>query len=215
MRSLPTILALSLVTVLLAACGDLTSAPQDVSVGSAGPGRTLVLEPVIVVAECDPYTSISWCEDDGDGDCMTSNVGPETDLMGLSGCGETGGTKPVPPPGEDPQKTPYQVGPLAWAACVLAVLGSAYSVDQVAGTFTEWWGAQQDLESARRMLDAIRANPAAVSQETVALWEFRVEYHRNRRDAAMNSLVGATNTSYWALAGAAAACGAAAFLPTP
>jgi hypothetical protein len=104
---------------------------------------------------------------------------------------------------------------LAWAACVLAVLGTTYSVDQVADAFTKWWDAQRAYESAKRTLDAIYANPQAVSPETAGLWEFRVEYHRDRRDAAMNAVSDATNTSYWALAGAAVACGAAVFLPTP
>jgi hypothetical protein len=119
------------------------------------------------------------------------------------------------PPPYYPPPSGFNDGPLAWATCVLAVLVTTYSVDQVADAFTTRWDAQRAYESARRTLDAIYANPQAVSPETVGLWEFRVEYHRYRRDAAMSSVSDATNTSYWALAGAAVACGAAAFLPTP
>jgi hypothetical protein len=206
------------------ACAD---APTAVTypLSGAGVSRTeYVLPPIKVIGECDPLLSIDWCSGGG-GTCASSTPAPgladpmEATVMGCpggdgggtgSGSGGSGGT--VSPPAAP---TPFNEGPLAWAACVLAVLGATYSVDQVAGQFSDWWEAQRAYESAKRMLDAIYANPQGVSQETTALWEFRVEYQRDRVVAARSAVMDATNTSYWALGTAAVGCGAAAFLPTP
>jgi hypothetical protein len=124
-----------------------------------------------------------------------------------------GGSGGGSPTGSPPSS--YDEGPLAWAACVLAVVGSGIAFDQVADAFQSWWTAQKDYEAAQRMYNAVLVNSAQVSAETVQLWEFRVQYQRDRRDDALGSVrekVGASNV---ALLVAAASCGAAAFLPTP
>ena len=104
---------------------------------------------------------------------------------------------------------------MAWGACVLAVLGTVYTIDQVADAFEAWWVAQREYDSVKRMYDAVVANPDAVSPETIDLWTLRVTYARDRRDAAMGSICEKTGASYWALGAAAVGCGVAAFLPTP
>lgn len=164
------------------------------------------------------------CGDEGD--CLSSAPGTDNpDFQGTLTCGEptppdsykpppTAAPKPCPDYG-CPTPTPYEQGPLAWGTCVLAVLGTAYTIDQVAGAFESWWQAQQEYDSARRMLDAIQENPGAYTAEMMSLWEFRVEYAEDRRDAAIDSIREKTGGTYWALAGAGAACTLAAFLPTP
>lgn len=164
------------------------------------------------------------------GECMTGGVisGPN-DMQVSSVCTGGGGTGPAPGgtdpyapgggagpgAGTTPQLTTYQQGPLLWGACVLAVLGSVYTIDQVAGAFEGWWNAQQQYESARRMLNAIQANSANMEPATVQLWEFQVQYYENRRDDAVAAVREKTGGTGWALLGAGAACGAAAFMPTP
>lgn len=217
-----------------AACADSTMPERRTADlgGEAGPANSdLVLPPVIVtVPHCDPSTDLNWCEGSGDGgggQCM-SGAGSE---MSISSCpigggpGGGGGSTGATTGGSSGSSTgsptgssftgPAAEGPLAWAACVLGVLNSAYSIDQVAGAFQSWYDAQRDYESARRMLDAIYANPAGTTQETISLWEFRVEYKRDQRDAAIDAVHQSVGGSYWALLGAGAACGVAAFLPTP
>lgn len=163
------------------------------------------------------------------GECMTGGATIAPDEMRVSSvCSGGGGTGTAPGGGGDPYVpgggtgsgsgtggTTYQEGPLLWGACVLAVLGSAWTVDQVAGAFQGWWNAQQDYESARRMLDAVQANSANIDPATIQLWEFQVQYYKNRRDDAVAVIEEKTGSTGWALLGAGAACGAAAFLPTP
>jgi hypothetical protein len=226
--------------VLTAACADAPTAPDAASVAGAVPGRDVTLDPVIVIGEpdpgCDPYLTLGGC-DDGGGECMMSDPGvtgpEETGLMGCSGSGGTGsgsdgaggtggsggstgspGTL-CPDYGCEEETTAYEQGPLAWGACVLAVLGSVYTIDQVAGAFEDWWVAQREYDSVKRMYDAVVANPESVSPETIQLWEFRLTYARDRKDAAISAVSEKTGGSYWALAGAGVACGIAAVLPTP
>ncbi|HEX8394245.1 MAG TPA: hypothetical protein VF665_18015 [Longimicrobium sp.] len=131
-----------------------------------------------------------------------------------SGTGWTGGS--TGGGGGDPAATsPYEQGPLTFAACVLAVTGSVYTINQVGNLFTEWWAAQKDYESAKRILDAIYANPGSVSQATVEVYELRLDLARQRLDAAIGAVKGGTDMTGFALLGAAVACGASAFLPTP
>lgn len=210
-----------------AACADSTM-PEPraadlppVQVGEAGPSSDYVLPPITVtVPHCDPWTDLNWCEDSGGGGgggiCMSSfGSGFEMSISscpigGGGGGGSTGGGT-----GGSTMTGPAAEGPLAWGACVLAVLGSVYAIDQVSAQFESWYDAQKELESAVRMLDAIQANPESVSPETMSLWEFRVEVARARRDDAIGEVRNVVNSSYWALGTAAVSCGFAAFLPTP
>jgi hypothetical protein len=241
-RHLRTAAAILFTLIFGAACADTTMPEREsgvapaVHLGNEGPSRDYVLPPITVIGhpqprECDPWLDPNWCQGGGGGQCMTSTIGTgETPYLsseemsylsscpdggwgggGAGGGGATGGGSA----GESSFTGPAAEGPLAWAACVLAVLGSAYSIDQVAGAFESWYDAQRDYESARRMLDAIQANPGSTTPETIALWEFRVEYHANRRDDAVNAVRERVGGSYWTLLGAGAACGIAAFLPTP
>lgn len=63
--------------------------------------KVIVIVPGPDPAECDPYTSLNWC--DGGGDCMTTQPshGDDPELMtpnaGSTGCAGGGGG-PVPPP---------------------------------------------------------------------------------------------------------------------
>jgi hypothetical protein len=167
------------------------------------------------------------------GACATSAIGSPEDMQGTSGC-PGGGTGPAPvgdpynpgggSGGTGTPSDPYagsgafQEGPLAWAVCVLTVIGGVYSVDQVADRFVEWWNAQQELQQLRRALDftlsmqrdGYEYDPAALN-----LLFFQVDEAVRRRDNAIGAVKDATNTSYLALAGAALACGAAALAPTP
>jgi hypothetical protein len=149
--------------------------------------------------DSDNYEDYDACYDFGD--CGGSG---SWDWSNTGGTGGTG-TPPAEP-------TAFDEGPLLWGACVLAVLGSAYTVDQVAGAFVDWWEAQQAYESASRMLTAIQANDDSVSPETIQLWQFRVQYARDRRDDALDDVSEKTGATGWALLGAAVACGAAAFI---
>jgi hypothetical protein len=227
----PLLLSAFLLPLIFAACADLPSAPNATPGDMLAdcrwnPDGSVACDPVQSAPDepppCDPYLTIGGCDDN----CEMSAPGmDDPEHVGIAGCNQTG-TNPAPGDGnwggggtpgtgEEEPETAYEEGPLAWAACVLAVLGATYSVDQVAGVFGDWWEAQRAYDSAKRMLDAIYANPQGVSPETTALWEFQVQYHRDRVVAARSAVVSATNTSYWALGTAAVGCGAAAFLPTP
>jgi hypothetical protein len=178
----------------------------------------------ISVASILPEVTVIACQYGGlYPDCEAAPPPPEVDPCYAYGqCGGGGqwpwdGTEPTTP---TPTPTPapedaFKTGPLAWTACILTVLNSGYSVYQVAGAFETWWGAQKEFESAERTYNSILANPDGVSLEVQQVWEFRVEYHRNRRDDAVGAVREKVGGSYWGLLFAGAACGAAAFLPTP
>lgn len=237
-RAVIRIMALAGLLVTAVGCADAPTAPNAANGSRATTGdveisASVFLDPVIVRG-CDP--TITECEDDAGWDsCAAGGVGTSAPEMGsIEGCGGggsgAGGDGGGPGSGgggdgtpSDPtctapalcEDTAFEEGPLLWGACVLAVLGSAYTIDQVAGSFQSWWDTQREYESAKRTYDAIQANPASVTPEMAELWAFRVEYARNRRNAAMDDVSDKTNTTWWALAGAAVACGAAAFAPTP
>jgi hypothetical protein len=224
--------------VAAAGCSDSPTAPDaaegpKIAAGNARISESVFLEPVIVRG-CDP--TITECEDgDGWDSCASGGQGTLNPEMGSiescpggggSGAGGDGGSggggggdgtpsEPTCPDYGCTEESAYEEGPLAWGACVLAVLGSTYSIGQVAGAFEEWWDTQREYDSAQRMYAAIIANPESVTPETIQMWEFRVEYARNRNDAAIASVSEKTGGSYWALGAAAVACGVAAFLPTP
>jgi hypothetical protein len=109
-------------------CTDTGTMPQGTTPGAA-PGLTAVVvadsgdyqgpaccEKVIVTvpgpdpAECDPYTSLNWC--DGGGDCMTTQPGTMDDpdsmtpSAGSTGCLPGGGGGTVPPGGGIPTPPP-------------------------------------------------------------------------------------------------------------
>lgn len=193
-------------------------------------GGLCVLEPIgsDPGTGCDP--TITECDDGGWDSCMSSAPGtpnPESSTIncaggGGSGAGGDGGTGGGDGEGDERvcpdygcEKTAFEEGPLAWGACVLAVLGTTYTVGQVAGAFEDWWVAQREYESVRRTYVAVTSNPESVSPETIDLWTFRLKYAGDRRDAAMASVSEKTGATYWALAAAAVGCGVAAFLPTP
>jgi hypothetical protein len=234
-------LAAFLFPLFLTACGDLpTSTRGAPDVSGAGPmlsGECYLQDGIY---RCPPQ-SPDWgdCDeyhyDCGGDDCIASTIPSAPGNASVQGCTGGGGGGTIGDSdggggtggggggstGSDPFcpdfgcPTAFEEGPLLWGACVLAVLGSTYSIDQVASAFKGWWNAQRAYESALRTLDVIRANPDAVSPEMAEVWTLRVEYTRDRRDDAMAEVSEKTDGSYWGLLGAAAACGAAAFVPTP
>jgi hypothetical protein len=176
----------------------------------------------ISIATLLPVVTVIACQYGGlYPDCNAAPPPPEVDPCYAYGtCGGGGdwsweGEDSSVPASPTAPTDAYREGPLLWAACILAVLNSAYSVDQVAGAFQSWWSAQKEFESTERLYNAIMANPDGVSTEVQQLWSFRLEYQRTRRNDAMSSVNGLVGGSYWALGAAAVACGAAAFAPTP
>lgn len=96
------IVVLLLITVLVAACGDIPTAP-GAQADDASRSSSYLLPPVIVVGtpQCNPYTDLNWCQGDGSGGgstCMTSAPGGEIDpeYLVTSTCpgAGTGGGKP-------------------------------------------------------------------------------------------------------------------------
>lgn len=227
-RTFGTPLAILFTLVFGAACADSTMPEPGatdlpaVQIGEAGPSSDYVLPPVTVtVPQCDPWTDLNWCEASGGGEgggtCMSGlGTGFEMSISscpiggGGGGGGSTGGGT-----GASTMTGPAAEGPLAWGACVLAVLGSVYAIDQVSAQFASWYDAQKDLESAVRTLESLQANSGSVTPEMMSLWEFRVDVARTRRDDAIGAVRSLVNASYWALGTAAVSCGFAAFLPTP
>jgi hypothetical protein len=220
-----------------AACNEGPTAPSvtpDLSPGAVYDGMSVqgctseghCVLPPISSDPSEPPDCDMWYKPDC-GACATSTVIGPDDVQTPSSCPGGGGTGPAPggdpyTGGGAPGTTPpppgvnaYQEGPLAWGACILAILGTGYTIDQVASAFEGWWHAQQAYESAKRMYDAIVANPESTSPEAIQLWEFQMEYYKNRRDDAFGVVKERTGATGWALVGAAAACGVAAFLPTP
>jgi hypothetical protein len=186
---------------------------------------------------CDPWTSPDWCAGDGE-PCITSAV-DDPEYLAVTGCLPGGGgpgggatTCPTwdptcsadPPDGGDdsgagqPPPTPYAEGPLLWAACVLAVVGSTYTVDVVGSKFVAWYDAHRALVHAERALNAayeMMRDGYEFDPDAVRLLEFRVELAEQRRNDAVGAVEEATGVSVLTLLGAGFACGAAIAAPTP
>ena len=188
------------------------------------PSYAYTLEPVVVVGKCDPIMSIDWCggSDPGGGDCMTSGDGAETQYT--RGCYTGGGGTPgggtAPPDGGTvpPGTTPFDEGPFLWAACVLTVVGTAMSVDDVADKFVAWYDAHKDVVEARRTLNttlAMQRDGYYFDPGTIELLYYKLDQALKLRDDAVQDVEEATGVSVVTLLGAGLACGAAAAAPTP
>lgn len=177
---------------------------------------------------CDPYLTLGGCDDN----CEMSAPGMgDPEYVGLAGCNDTGaGPTPgdgedlpdggfgTPDTGEEPKLTPYDEGPFLWAACVLAAVGSAYSVEVVGNKFVAWYDAHKGLVSASRNLEtALRMQRDGYVWEpgTIELLYYKLDQAYMRRDDAVGAVEEATGVSILTLIGAGFACGAAAAAPTP
>lgn len=127
------------------------------------------------------------------------------------GGGGSGGNPP-PPENTDPAKS-YEQGPLLWGACVLAMVGSTYSISQVAGKFETWYKAYRDAEGAQRLWLAAVENNAEIAIQMQL--EYQYKQARLRQEDSAGAVSEATHTTYFALFAAAAACGATALIPSP
>jgi hypothetical protein len=180
-------------------------------------------DPVIVVAPgpvepaCDPYTDPNFCQGSGD-DCMMSG-GVGGDVQGITDCNSGGsdggsdGSSPPPPPGDTVEPDPE--GPLLWGACVLAMVGSVYAIDQVGAKFEAWWEAQKEYNRARAVYQYTWDNQdSLVDPSSLAIAEMRMNFALQRRDDAIGAVHDLTGASIFALAAAAVTCGPAVFAPT-
>lgn len=217
-----------------------TSIPVQEQGAESGLADCCVLEPIIVIGDpggdCDPYTQLdNSC--DGGGECMAGTGSPASPQeQGMSGChggggGDGGGyTGPGDSPGGGsgdsgggtsstsfPSATgPAAEGPLAWGACVLAVPGSVYTVDQVAGEFKTWWEAERRYRIAFNNWSYLLSHPERQLYDgQIYDLETRVDIALDARDAAGEDVRDATGGSILALLGAATACGIAAIAPAP
>jgi hypothetical protein len=70
-----------------AACADSPTSPPKLDTGNAGPSEGSVYVPG-GPSECDPWLDVNWCEDPGDGHCMTSGPGtePPDEYAGVQSC---------------------------------------------------------------------------------------------------------------------------------
>lgn len=211
-----------LLCAVASACGDnpLGAVPASRTTSAIPASSHDYLLPLIVAigtpSTCDPWTDVNWCSGGGAGECMTdTGATPETAI--LLECGTPGGGGELGGGGGDGDgtaaETTYHQGPLLWGACVLAVAGSTYSISQVASEFQAWYDAYQAAESAQRTWQmTIENNADPVVQQ---LYEYQYRQALQRQEAAKSVVSSAANTSYWALAGAAVACGATALIPSP
>jgi hypothetical protein len=116
--------------------------------------------------------------------------------------------------GGDPTVAPDE-GPVLFAVCVLAMIGSLAAFDIVASSFTEWYAAWKDFTSAQRMLDAIEANNDAVDPAVREVWILRRDIAKTRMDGAVGTIHTATGASILTLGAASLACGMGMTMPTP
>ncbi len=105
--------------LMLAACADSPTAPHGVADRALPAYETQTVQGCVTDglcllppisgggSTCDPYLQLDWNCDDGDGDCMTSALGGNTDTayVGLTGCIPSP-TKPGGGIGEEPQPEP-------------------------------------------------------------------------------------------------------------
>lgn len=228
MKKFGTLAAAFAILAVLSACSDAGTLPvikeQGIGAASTRPMGDYVLEPVIVVGEpsCDPYLQLDFsCAGD---DCMTSTSGEPDDFQAVAGCtggttgGGTGGTTggggggtgtPSPTPTEDP----FEDGPILFGQCFVAMLGVLAGTAAMLPTTDGIYQAAREHDSAKRMLQVVIQNGG--DAQTQALWEFRVEYARNRYNDAVGSFALAAGFTAIAVGGAAVACLPAALLPTP
>jgi hypothetical protein len=97
MRHVRSWAAMLLAVVSMAACADVPTAPERGAISAenaAGPSNTVVLDPVVVIGECNPYYSANFCK--GTGTCMSSDPSQPTDpesatINSCPGTGDGGG----------------------------------------------------------------------------------------------------------------------------
>ncbi len=154
------------------------------------------IDPLVVVA---PPPEIPPC------DACNYYPGGNTDGGGDGGGGTSGGS--------GGSGSAYEQGPLLWGACILAMVGSNYSIWQVADKFDAWYRAYQNAQGTQRLWRATVENNASPFIQQLYEYQYKQAYQR-QQDAA-GAVSEATNTSYFALAGAAIACGATVLIPTP
>jgi hypothetical protein len=91
MRHVRTWAAMLLAVVSMAGCTDTPTAPESggIGAGKPDPSSTYILPGVIVIGECDPYTSADFCKST----CITSTPGEVIDpeSITVSSCPGTGG----------------------------------------------------------------------------------------------------------------------------
>ncbi|MBB4638897.1 hypothetical protein [Longimicrobium terrae] len=189
--------------------------PAPTHMSNLGTGDCCTL-PTVVVTGCQ-YGGLSY--EDGGCNSPSQPIEDYTNCYYFGECGGGGGGGGTGSgggggPSQPPTVTPYEQGPVAFAICVLGALGSLAAFDAVAGSFSEWWSARQEYDSARRMLDMIYANPDYLEPGAKGLWEYRVEQAKLRMDAAIGAVRSATGVSFITLGTAATACGVAIVLPT-
>ena len=109
----------------------------------------------------------------------------------------------------------FEEGPLLWAGCVLAVVGSGMAIDQVADAFKTWYDAAQNLQAEQRVMDSLHANQDNVDPGSYQVEQYRLEQAQQKAADAAGNVSSITNVSYVALAAAAVACGASVLMPTP
>lgn len=115
--------------------------------------------------------------------------------------------------GGSPAPNAYEEGPLLWAGCVLALLGTTYSVWQVSDKFQTWYNAHRDAAGAQGLWQATVQNNA--DPYIQQLYEYQYRQAHQRAEDAKGAVSEATRASYFALTASAIACGATALLPTP
>lgn len=220
MTSLRGLTATVIAVLLMAGCSDVPTAP-DLRIGEAGPrqGEATILDPVVVIGTpqpgCDPSTDLNFCQGDDGGECMTGISPSLGDFSTVSGCNDTGGSRPPANPAPQPpvEPTPVYEGPGAFAACVgtlLLLMGTTASLDPLAHSLYE---ARNNYDSARRMYDAVMANNPTLEMEL--LYAHRVDVAKNGYDDAVRDYALGAGATVIAVGGAVLVCSPGLLLPTP
>jgi len=212
--------AFLLMLVLASACADATLPRTTHSRAADGPGQTYIMDPITVEVDptCNPWLDADWCEGEGS-QCMSA-TGETT----LATCGypigggtqpDDGNIAPVPPsPGDG--VAAEEEGILLWGTCILALVGSVYSIDQVGSKFKTWWDAKKMYDRAKTAYDFAWDNrESLVDPSMLAVTQLRMEYAEQRLDDAVGAVRDATGVSALALIAAGVACLPAAVAPTP
>lgn len=172
-------------------------------------GSTVALKPVSGTAK--------WCGVGYIGtypNCWSITSGTVTGGEPDSGDGwDWGGTGEEGEGTEPDNAAAFSEGPIAWAICVLGLVGSTMSVMDVADKFQAWHAAWQDALGAHALWQAtVQNNADPVTQQ---LYEYQYRQARQRQEDAKGDVQSATNMSYVGLGLAALGCGAVALAPTP